>query len=230
MPAARAFSLLFSASAGFIFGACGSGSSGSSPVGRVTAPPIRAIHRTLPASSFGEDVAFIRSGCLSVPVGPGVGPPRRCHPGREDISGRAKSPETVVHLIAELPLTRPAPLSKRALFAVYQSQGSGTCFSVIFRIPTDALDCDGNDRCVAVCIRSVPERQAPSLASPGTPAYTLVAGTAPLGAKALRLTFPRGKTITYALQGPAARGFPGRRVFMADVGRLPKPSRVELVG
>jgi hypothetical protein len=230
MPAVRAFSLLLSASAGFVFGGCGSSSSGPSPAGHVTVPPIQSIQRTLPASSFGVDVAFIRSGCLSVPVGPGLGAPRRCQPGREDISGRPKSPDTVVHLIARLPLTRPAPLSKEAFFAVYRSEASGTCFSVVFRIPTDALDCDGNDRCAAVCIRSVPERRAPSLASPGTPTYMLVAGTVPLRGKALRLTFPGGKTVTYALRGPAAGGFPGRRVFMADVGRLPKPSRVELVG
>src|SRR5215475_10714350 len=102
MAAARAVSLLLTATAGLVFVACGSGrTGGSAPAGKLI----------VPASTFGHNVAFIRSGCLEVPLGPGVGPrpvpPRSCQPGRAAVDGRASTPGTPVHLEARLPLKRP---------------------------------------------------------------------------------------------------------------------------
>jgi|RhiMethySRZTD1v2_1073278.scaffolds.fasta_scaffold373620_2 hypothetical protein len=235
MAAARALSLLLTATAGLVFGACGSGQTGgSAPAGNLIIPPIQAISRTVPASTFGHNVAFIRSGCLEVPLGPGVGPrppQRSCQPGRAAIDGRAQTPGTPVHLEARLPLKRPASLSQEAFFAVYHSQGSGTCFAVVYAIAIDPLVCHGSvKRCPALCVRSFAEgKKNASLGRPATGIYVLVAGTVPSMAHVLRLHFPGGTTLTYALRGPLARGMPGRRIFMADVGRRPKPSRVEIV-
>ena len=230
MAAGRALSVLLSAFAGLLFGACGGGGKTSppAPAQRLVVPPIQAIDRSLPASAFGRNVAFIRSGCLEIPLGPGVGPPRSCEPGRETVAGRARTPATVVHLIARLPLRRPASLSHEVFFGVYASQGSGTCFTIVFAVATDPLTCDGNARCEAVCIRSLPEGREVSLAGPATGTYVLAAGTVPSSARALRLHFPGGTTVVYALRGPHARGFPERRVFMADLGRRGRPSRVQI--
>jgi hypothetical protein len=223
----RLLSLVGSVAAGLLFGACGSGKT-SAPAGALVVPPIEAVSRSLPASAFGRDVPFIRNGCLEIPLGPGVGPPQTCGAGR-DPSGRPQSPETTVHLLARLPLRRPALLSDETFFAVYRSYGSGTCFSIVYAVATSPLRCDGKETCAAICLRSFPEGREAALGVRATGTYLLVAGTVPASARALRLRFPGGSTVTYALKGPLAGGFPGRRIFLADVGRRPKPVRAELL-
>ena len=157
------------------------------------------------------------------------GPPRTCEPGRDALAGRPRTPETIVHLLARLPLHRPALLSDETFFAVYRSYGSGTCFSIVYAVATSPLRCDGKEACAAICLRSFPEGREAALGVRATGTYLLVAGTVPASARALRLRFPGGSTVTYALKGPLAGGFPGRRIFLADVGRRPKPARAELL-
>jgi hypothetical protein len=227
--AGRLAALWGSAVVGLVLGACGGGKTAAPPTGPLVVPPIQAVDRSLPASAFGRNVAFIRSGCLEVPLGPGVGPPRTCEPGRDALAGRPQRPETIVHLRARLPLRRPALLAKEVFFAVYASRGSGTCFSIVYAVATSPLRCDGKRDCADICLRSFPDGREASLGVPGTGIYMLVAGTVPASAKALRLHFPGGRAVTYALRGPLARDFPGRRIFMADVGRRPKPVRAELL-
>jgi hypothetical protein len=226
----RVLSVAGSAVAALLFGACGEGKS-SAPTqaaGPLVVPPIQAIDRSLPASAFGRDLAFIRNGCLEIPLGPGVGPPRTCDPGR-DSAGRPSAPQTIVHLRARLPLHRPALLSDETFFAVYRSHSLGICFSIVYAVSTSPLRCDGRRACASICLRSFPEGREAALGVRATGTYVLVAGTVPATARALRLRFAGGRAVTYALKGPLASGFPGRRIFMADVGRRGKPARAELL-
>lgn len=230
--------LVLTAAVGLVLGACGSTSSGTTTGTATTGatgagavvPPVKAVDRTLPASAFGRDVPFLRNGCVEIQVGPGVGPPRKCRPSLELLAGLPLGPEALVHLLAELPLKRPSGLSRRALFAVYESRGRGTCFSIVFEVALDPLTCDTVDGCSGACLQPFVEERTARLGVPATGRYTLMAGTVPAAARAVRFRFRDGEASTYALRGPGARGFTGRRIFMADLGKRSTPARVELIG
>lgn len=229
--------LVLSAAAGLVLGACGGTTSGTTTVTATTAasgaravvPPIKVLDRTLRASAFGRDVPFLRNGCVEIQVGPGVGPPRRCRPSRELLAGLPVGPREPVHVLAELPLERPSGLSQRALFSVYESRGRGTCFSIVFEVALDPLTCDTVAGCSGACLQPFVEERAARLGVPATGRYTLMAGTVPASARAVRFRFRDGDALTYAVRGPAARGFAGRRIFMADLGKRPTPARIDLV-
>ncbi len=214
--------LVLPACLGVVLGACGHRSSSLSPT-------IRSIDRTLPASAVGRDFPFARNGCIEVPLGPGVGTRRSCRLTPAQRDGLPRSPRTPVHLVAELSLARPQSLSQHAFFADFESRGLGTCFTIIFAIALDPPTCDGNRRCAALCVRYFSEGRTSQLGGRATGRYTLVAGTVPSNAKNVRLVFSDGKSLTYALRGPLAKDFPGRRIFIADLGRRPKPARVGVV-
>jgi hypothetical protein len=236
MEPAHVTGLVLAAAVGLVLGACGGTTSGTNTVTtttgsgtRAVVPPIKAVDRALRASAFGRDVPFLRNGCVEIQVGPGVGPPPRCRPSVDFLAGLPLGPQALVHVLAELPLHRPQGLSQRALFAVYESRARGTCFSIVFEVALDPLTCDTVPGCSGACLQPFVEERAARLGVEATGRYTLMAGTVPAAARGVRFRFRDGAAVTYALRGPAARGFPGRRIFLADLGRRPTPARVELV-
>jgi hypothetical protein len=203
--------------AGVIATACGN--SGGVPrttraTERVVRPPIRAVHRTLRADAFGVRNPFGSEHCVRPIIGPGTGPKRKCKPTAAELARRPASALEPVRVVAELRLHRPPGLAQRALFVVYRSRGAGTCFDVVSNPAVEQLACRGTRRCAAVCLGWSTEDAGRGLASSS---YTLVWGLVP--ARANRLVVEPRRDVVYVVDGPPAPGFPGRRVFLADLGR-----------
>jgi hypothetical protein len=154
-----------------------------------------------------------------------LGPRKRCKPTKAEIARQPASPFGAVRLVAGLPLVRPKLLRQRAIFAVYQSRGVGACFDVVSTPAAEQLACLGTTRCAPACLGWFVDVAAFGLA-PGP--YTLLWGLLPARADRLRV-HEAGRSVLYAVTGPAAPRFPGRRVFMADLGRHPPPTSVEVI-